>query len=99
MFIFVICFFLIEKFSNEEVNEIILKCTVKFRQAYKSFSMNSSLLPSVSVALLSGLMGAVGWFSVLFSGWLLAALGPVGLSESCGVFLPRIRRVDGLLDG
>ena len=43
---------------------------------------------------------AVGRFSVsaLFSQWLLVALGPVGLSGLCGVFVPGFQRAD-LLPG
>ena len=48
------------------------------------------------MALLSGLMGALGWFSVPFYGWLLAGLGPVGLSGFCGALVPGFARVDGL---
>ena len=48
------------------------------------------------MSLLSSLMGAVGWFSVLLSWWLLAALAPVELLGFCGVFLPGFRGLDRL---
>ena len=48
------------------------------------------------MALLSGLVGALGRFSVPFSGWLLAGLGPVGLSGFCGMLVPGFRRLDRL---
>ena len=41
----------------------------------------------VGSALLSGLMGAVGQFSVLFPGWLLATSGPVKLLGFQGAFI------------
>ena len=47
-------------------------------------------------ALLSGLVGALGRFSVPFCGWLLAGLGPVGLSGFCGALVSGFRMVDGL---
>ena len=40
--------------------------------------------------LLSGLMGALDRFSVPFYGWLLAVLGPVGLSRFCGALVPGV---------
>ena len=48
------------------------------------------------MALLSSLMGVVGWFLIPFSGWLLAGLGPVGLLGFCGAFVSGSQRVDGL---
>ena len=48
------------------------------------------------VALLSGLVDALGRFLVPFYGWLLAGLGPVGLSGFCGALVPGFRRVDRL---
>ena len=48
------------------------------------------------MALLSGLVGALGRFSVPFSGWLLAGLGPFGLSKLYGTLVPAFRRFEGL---
>ena len=48
------------------------------------------------MALLSGLVGALGRFSVPFYGWLLAGLGPVRLQGFCGALVPGFLRVDGL---
>ena len=48
------------------------------------------------MALLSGLVGALGRFSVPFNGWLLAGPGPVGLSGFCATFVPGFPGVGGL---
>ena len=48
------------------------------------------------MALLSGLVGASGRFSVPFSVWLLAGLGPFGLSGFCGMLVPGFWRLEWL---
>ena len=45
---------------------------------------------------ISSLVDALDRFSVPFSRWLLAWLGPVGLSGFCGAFVHGFWRVDGL---
>ena len=48
------------------------------------------------MALLSGLVGALSQLSIPFSGWLLAGLGPFGLSGFCGTLFPGSWRFEGL---